>query len=337
MQVVGQFLATLGWLGLTLLISAYLATGIYLAGQWLGYRLSGSRMVLVSGFRFQLARVNGHWHWQRPLTTYPHLVAMPPAQPTRFNYASICFSGGLFSLLTVIISLVTVAQLAVTFNLWLMVAVIWIWVNTLQASQLLPLYRHGRPTAALDYKTAHATDAALTAAYVTQLAAATTITTGRVAPLPVESILLSTGGTDQNYLVVRQAWVTLQWGLQHGIQMRDLLAGLDRLTASFNMVPPADLAIYLDATLYWRLVANQTDAQTLGWYHDVGLQRLRQQVTPLTQYKLRAVYAWRVDQQPAQALDLITQGLTQAQRVQATTEIDWLRALQTEIQTSIKD
>ncbi|MFD1421301.1 hypothetical protein [Lactiplantibacillus songbeiensis] len=337
MQVAGQFLATIGWLGLALIVSELVATGIYLAGQWLGYRLSGSQVVLVAGFRYQIARVTGHWHWQRPLTSYPHLVALPPTDAKRFNYASICFSGGLFSLLTVIISLVTVAQVTVTFNLWLMVAVIWIWVNTLKAGQLLPMMLHGRPTGALDFKTARTSSAALTAAYVTQLAAATTVMTGSVASLPVDAILMPTGGDRQNYLVVRQAWVTLQWGLQHSLSLPDLLTGLDRLAPSFNTLPPADLAIYVDATIYWNLIANRTGAQIIGWYQDTGLQRLRQRYTPLTQYKLQAAYTWRVDHQEAQALALIDRGLIQAKRVAAMTEVEWLKALRTKIQTSGKD
>ncbi|MFC6180612.1 hypothetical protein [Lactiplantibacillus daowaiensis] len=332
MQVAGQFIATIGWLGLGLIVSELLATLIYMAGQWLGSRLSGGRVVAVAGFRYQVIHFEGHWHWQRPLRRYPHLVVAPPTDPERFNYAALCFGGGLFSLLTVILSLVTVAQLKVSFNLWLMVAVIWIWVNTLKAAQLLPMMLHGRATAALDFKTARESPAAMTAAYVTLLTAATMVETGSVASLPVDAILMPQGGSKQNYLVIRQAWVTLQWGQQHGLALPDLLAGLDRLAPSFNTLPPQDLAIYLDATIYWNLMANHQTAQVLAWYRDTGIQRLLHRYAPLTQYKLQAVYAWRVDQQPEQALTLIAQGLKAAQRERDLTELEWLKDLQTQIQ-----
>ncbi|AVK64706.1 hypothetical protein C5Z26_11595 [Lactobacillus sp. CBA3606] len=334
MQLVGQFISTVGWLGLALIGSELGATLIYDLGQWLGYRLIGARVVQIAGFRYQLSRVQGHWRWQHPLTSYPHLVAEPAADTTRFNYAVACFGGGLFSLLVVVLSLVTLGQFTLSFNLWLLAFIIWIWVNTLKVGQLLPMILHGRPTAALNFRTAHESAAAMTAAYVTERAQALQIKTGRVADLPAAMIVLPQGGGNQNYLVVRQAWLVLVWGLQHGLAMPDLLTGLSRLEPSFDKLPPVDLAQYLDATLYWNLMANHLSPQILGWYRDTGVQQLLQRYAPLTNYKLRAVYAWRVDQQPALAQTLIKQGLKAAQRTQNVTEVDWLQALQTQIEAS---
>lgn len=332
MQVVGSLLSTIGWLGLGLIGSLLGATLIYEFGQWLGSRLTGGRVVKIAGYRYQLVHFDGHWRWQRPIHSEPHLVIMPPSESQRFNYAAICFSGGLFNLLTVIFSLVTVQQLAHGFDLWLMIAIIWIWVNTLKALQLLPFVWRGRATAALDFKTARAIPAGTTAAYVTMLATATMVETGSVASLPVDAIQLAPGSTSQNYLIVRQAWVTLQWGQQHGLPLAELLTGLTRLTHSFNELPPADMAVYLDATLYWHLLAEQADVQFIAWIQDHELQRLRQRYTPLTQFKLRAVYQWRVSHQAPTALATIEQGLKWANREHNTTEVMWLKDLQTQIE-----
>ncbi|MGO2971196.1 MAG: hypothetical protein ACTIDJ_08400, partial [Lactiplantibacillus plantarum] len=95
MQVFGQFIATVGWLGLALVASELGATLIHWLGQWVGFRLIGARIVRITGFRLQLSRVRGHWKLERPLTRHPHIVAAPPADAKRFNHAIYCFGGGL--------------------------------------------------------------------------------------------------------------------------------------------------------------------------------------------------------------------------------------------------
>lgn len=331
MQAVGQFIATVGWLGLALIASELGATLIYDLGQWVGFRLTGARVVRIAGFRYQLSKVAGHWKFQRPLTSYPHLVADPPADSQRFNHAVWCFGGGLFSLLTVVLSLVTLGQLTWSFNLWLLVFIIWIWANTLKIGQLLPMNLHGHPTAAKAFRAGRESNAAITAAYVTAKAEALRIQTGSVADLDASMIVLPRDGGNRNYLVIRQAWLILEWGLQHGLATSDLLTGLSRLEPSFNTLPPADLATYLDATIYWNLVTNHPAPQIIGWYQDAGVQHLLKRYAPLQHFKLSAVYEWRVNQQAAQALDLIQTGEKFAKRVHAQDELAWLKALQTQI------
>ncbi|MFC6294353.1 hypothetical protein ACFQH1_03965 [Lactiplantibacillus daoliensis] len=334
MQVTGQFIATVGWLGLALIVSELGATLIYELGQWVGFRLIGARVVQWAGFRYQLTKRDGHWRFSHPLTTYPHLVGMPPADAHKFNHAVYCFGGGLFSLITVVMSLVTLGQFKLSFNLWLLAFIIWIWANTLKIGQLLPMNLHGRPTAAKDFQTARESDAAMTAAYVTAIATALNAQTGSVADLDAAMIEMPRGGGNQNYFVVRQAFLTLEWGLQHGLSTPDLLTGLARLEPSFNTLPPADLARYLDATLYWNFVANRTEPRLIGWYQDTGVQQVLQRYEPLAQYKLQAVYEWRVSKQPATALAKVERGLKLAQRSRETTEVAWLHALKVMIESA---
>jgi len=334
MQVVGQFIATVGWLGLALIASELLATLIYWLGQWIGFRLIGARIVRITGFRLQLSKVNGRWRFERPLTRHPHLVANPPADAKRFNHALYCFGGGLFSLLTVMLSLITLTQFTFKLNLWLFVFIIWIWVNTLKAGQLLPMNLHGHSTAGQEFREGRATDAAMTAAYVTACAAAIKVQTGSVAALDAQMIVMPRDGGNRNYLVVRQAWLILEWGLQHGLSTPELLAGLGRLEPSFNTLPPVDLAKYLDATLYWNLLTDHRAPQIIAWYQDNGVQRLLRRYEPLAHYKLTAVYEWRVHQQPEQALALIKTGLKMAQRVHDEEEIAWLKALRVQVEAS---
>ncbi|BDZ30316.1 hypothetical protein RA086_03915 [Lactiplantibacillus sp. WILCCON 0030] len=334
MQVVGQFIATVGWLGLALIVSELGATLIYELGQWVSFRLIGARVVQIAGFRYHLTKRDGHWRFSHPLTSRPHLVAMPPADAHRFNHAVYCFGGGLFSLITVVLSLVTLGQFKLSFNLWLLAFIIWIWMNTLKIGQLLPMNLHGQPTAAKDFQLARESDAAMTAAYVTAVATALNAQTGSVADLDASMIVMPRGGGNQNYFVVRQAYLTLTWGLQHGLSTPDLLAGLARLEPSFNTLPPADLAKYLDATIYWNLVANRTERQITGWYQDTGVQQLLQRYEPLAYYKLQAAYNWRVAKQPALALTQIKQGLKFAKRSRDVTEQQWLRALKVMIEAS---
>ncbi|WP_318766862.1 hypothetical protein [Lactiplantibacillus carotarum] len=332
MQVVGQFMATVGWLGLALIGSELGATLIYDLGQWVGYRLIGARVVAIAGFRYQLAKVNGHWKFQRPLNSYPHLVATPPADSHRFNHALWCFGGGLFNLLVVVMSLVTLGQFTLQFNLWLFVFIIWIWTNTLKVGQLLPMNLHGRPTAAQEFRMARESTAAMTAAYVTAKATALRVQTGSVADLDASLIVLPRDGGNRNYLVIRQAYLILEWGLQHGLSTPDLLTGLSRLEPSFNTLPQADLARYLDATIYWNLVTNHPAPQIIGWYQDSGVKQILKRYAPLGQYKLQAVYEWRVNDQPARALELIATGEKLAQRTNDQTELGWLKALKVQVE-----
>lgn len=334
MQVAGQFIATVGWLGLALIVSELGAILIYELGQWVGFRLIGARVVQWAGFRLQLTKREGHWRFSRPLTSYPHLVAMPPADAHKFNHAVYCFGGGLFSLITVVMSLVTLGQFKLSFNLWLLAFIIWIWMNTLKIGQLLPMNLHGRPTAAKDFQAARESDAAMTAAYVTAVATALNAQTGSVADLDAAMIVMPRGGGNQNYFVVRQAYLTLEWGLQHGLSTPDLLAGLARLEPSFNTLPPVDLAKYLNATLYWNLLANRTAPQIIGWYKDTGVQQVIQRYEPLAQFRLQAVYNWRVAKQPALALTQIERGLKLAKRSRDVTEVGWLQALKVMIETA---
>ena len=327
MQVAGQFIATVGWLGLALIASEIGATLIYELGQWVGFRLIGARVVQIAGFRYQLTKENGHWKWRHPLTSYPHLVALPNADPTKFNHALYCFGGGLFSLITVVLSLVTLGQFTLSFNLWLLAFIIWIWMNTLKIGQLLPMNLHGRPTAAQDFKTARESDAAMTAAYVTAVAEALRVQNGSVADLDANMIVMPRGGGNQNYFIVRQAWLILEWGLQHGLDTPELLTGLSRLEPSFNTLPPADLARYLDATIYWNLVTNHLEPQIIGWYQDTGVQQLLHRYAPLTNFKLQAAYEWRVAKHPDAALALIDRGLKYARRSHDTIEVAWIQAL----------
>ena len=326
MQVFGQFIATVGWLGLALVASELGATLIHWLGQWVGFRLIGARIVRITGFRLQLSRVRGHWKLERPLTRHPHIVAAPPADAKRFNHAIYCFGGGLFNLLTVMLSLITLNQFKFSFDLWLFAFIIWIWVNTLKAAQLLPMNLHGYPTAGQEFRQARESTAAMTAAYVTACAAA-----GSVRDLDASMIVMPRDGGNRNYLVVRQAWLILEWGLQHGLDTPELLAGLSRLEPSFNTLPPADLAKYLDATLYWNLVTNHRDPQIIAWYQDDGVQQLLRRYQPLAHYKLTAVYEWRVHQQPEQALALIEKGIKIAQRLHDEEEIAWLKALRVQV------
>ena len=331
MQVFGQFIATVGWLGLALVASELGATLIHWLGQWVGFRLIGARIVRITGFRLQLSRVRGHWKLERPLTRHPHIVAAPSADAKRFNHAIYCFGGGLFNLLTVMLSLITLNQFKFSFDLWLFAFIIWIWVNTLKAVQLLPMNLHGYPTAGQEFRQARESTAAMTAAYVTACAAAVKVQTGSVRDLDASMIVMPRDGGNRNYLVVRQAWLILEWGLQHGLDTSELLAGLSRLEPSFNTLPPADLAKYLDATLYWNLVTNHRDPQIIAWYQDDGVQQLLRRYQPLAHYKLTAVYEWRVHQQPEQALELIGKGLKIAQRLHDEEEIAWLKALRLQV------
>lgn len=331
MQVFGQFIATVGWLGLALVASELGATLIHWFGQWVGFRLIGARIVRIAGFRLQLSKVHGHWKLERPLTRHPHLVAAPPADAKRFNHAIYCFGGGLFNLLTVMLSLITLNQFKFSFDLWLFALIIWIWVNTLKAAQLLPMNLHGYPTAGQEFRQARESTAAMTAAYVTACAAAIKVQTGSVRDLDASMIVMPRDGGNRNYLVVRQAWLILEWGLQHGLDTLELLAGLSRLEPSFNTLPPVDLAKYLDATLYWNLVTNHRDPQILAWYQDDGVQQLLSRYQPLAHYKLTAVYEWRVHQQAEQALALIEKGLKLAQRLHEEEEIAWLKALRVQV------
>lgn len=331
MQVFGQFIATVGWLGLALVASELGATLIHWFGQWVGFRLIGARIVRIAGFRLQLSKVHGHWKLERPLTRHPHLVAAPPADAKRFNHAIYCFGGGLFNLLTVMLSLITLNQFKFSFDLWLFALIIWIWVNTLKAAQLLPMNLHGYPTAGQEFRQARESTAAMTAAYVTACAAAIKVQTGSVRDLDASMIVMPRDGGNRNYLVVRQAWLILEWGLQHGLDTPELLAGLSRLEPSFNTLPPVDLAKYLDATLYWNLVTNHRDPQILAWYQDDGVQQLLSRYQPLAHYKLTAVYEWRVHQQAEQALALIEKGLKLAQRLHEEEEIAWLKALRVQV------
>ncbi|AUV72291.1 hypothetical protein C1940_07370 [Lactiplantibacillus plantarum subsp. plantarum] len=331
MQVFGQFIATVGWLGLALVASELGATLIHWLGQWVGFRLIGARIVRITGFRLQLSRIRGHWKLERPLTRHPHIVAAPPADAKRFNHAIYCFGGGLFNLLTVMLSLITLNQFKFSFDLWLFAFIIWIWVNTLKAAQLLPMNLHGYPTAGQEFRQARESTAAMTAAYVTACAAAVKVQTGSVRDLDTSMIVMPRDGGNRNYLVVRQAWLILEWGLQHGLDTPELLAGLSRLEPSFNTLPPADLAKYLDATLYWNLVTNHRDPQIIAWYQDDGVQQLLRRYQPLAHYKLTAVYEWRVHQQPEQALALIEKGLKIAQRLHDEEEIAWLKALRVQV------
>lgn len=52
MQVFGQFIATVGWLGLALVASELGATLIHWLGQWVGFRLIGARIVRITVFDF---------------------------------------------------------------------------------------------------------------------------------------------------------------------------------------------------------------------------------------------------------------------------------------------
>lgn len=332
MQVMGPFIATIGWLGLALIASELVATLIYDLGQWVGYRLIGARVVAVVGFRYRLCRVNGHWKFQRPLRAYPHLVAMPAADPKKFNHALYCFGGGLFNLLVVVMSLVTVNQFKLGYSLWLFVFIIWIWINTLKVGQLLPLNLHGRPTAAQEFRAARESTAAMTAAYVTACARALKLQTGSVADLDAGMIVMPRDGGNQNYLVIRQAFLILEWGLQHGLSTTDLLTGLSRLEPSFNRLPQADLARYLSATIYWNLYTGHPAPQIIGWYHDGGVQQLLKRYEPLSYYRLRAVYAWRVEHQPQQALELIKLGTKYAKRANEVTELGWLKTLRVRVE-----
>ena len=331
MQVIGQFVATVGWLGLALVASELGATLIHWFGQWVGFRLIGARIVRIAGFRLQLSKVNGRWKLERPLTRHPHLVAAPPADAKRFNHAIYCFGGGLFNLLAVMLSLITLNQFKFSFDLWLFAFIIWIWVNTLKAAQLLPMNLHGYPTAGQEFRQARESTAAMTAAYVTACAAAIRVQTGSVRDLDASMIVMPRDGGNRNYLVVRQAWLILEWGLAHGLDTPELLAGLSRLEPSFNTLPPVDLAKYLDATLYWNLVTNHREPQILAWYQDAGVQQLLRRYQPLSHYKLTAVYEWRVHQQPDQALALIKKGLQLAQRLHDEEEIAWLKALRVQV------
>ncbi|MDV0429458.1 hypothetical protein RXV91_00995 [Lactiplantibacillus sp. DA1] len=331
MQVFGQFIATVGWLGLALVASELGATLIHWLGQWVSFRLIGARIVRITGFRLQLSKVHGHWKLERPLTRHPHLVAAPPTDAHRFNHAIYCFGGGLFNLLTVMLSLITLNQFKFSFDLWLFALIIWIWVNTLKAAQLLPMNLHGYPTAGQEFRQARESTAAMTAAYVTACAAAIKVQTGSVRDLDASMIVMPRDGGNRNYLVVRQAWLILEWGLQHGLDTSELLAGLSRLEPSFNTLPPVDLAKYLDATLYWNLITNHRDPQILAWYQDDGVQQLLRRYQPLAHYKLTAVYEWRVHQQPEQALALIEKGLKLAQRLHEEEEIAWLKALRVQV------
>ncbi|MFB9769940.1 hypothetical protein [Lactiplantibacillus modestisalitolerans] len=334
MQVVGEFIATVGWLGLALIASEIGATLIYELGQWVGFRLTGARVVRWVGFRYQLSRVAGHWRFQRPLAAFPHLVADPPDDATRFNHAAYCFGGGLFSLLTVILSLVTLIQFKLAVDLWFFILIIWIWVNTLKVVQLLPMNWRGRPTAAKEFMAGRASQAAVTAAYVTAKAHALKIQTGSVATLDARLIVMPRDGGNRNYLVVRQAALILEWGLQHGLAMPELLTGLARLEPSFNTIPTADLARYLNATLYWNLATDHATARIISWYHDAGVQRVLRRYQPLQQFRLTAVFEWRVNHQQAAALSQITAGLKHAQRVHDLDEVAVLKALQTRIESS---
>ncbi|KRO14938.1 hypothetical protein IV64_GL001784 [Lactiplantibacillus xiangfangensis] len=332
MQVVGSFIATIGWLGLALIASELLSTLIYDLGQWVGYRLIGARVVALVGFRYQLCKVDGHWKFQRPLTAYPHLVAMPPVDPKRFNHALYCFGGGLFNLLVIVLSLVTMMQFTWDFNLWLFIFIIWVWANTLKVGQLLPMNFHGRPTAAQEFRAARESTAAMTAAYVTATATALKMQTGSVADLDAAMIVMPRNGGNQNYLVVRQAFLILEWGLQHGLSTPDLLAGLSRLEPSFNLVPPADLARYMTATLYWNLFSEHPAPQIIGWYQDLGVQQLLKRYEPLANFKLQAVYEWQINHQSKRALELIDAGLKFAQRSNASEELVWLKALRVRVE-----
>lgn len=332
MQVVGPFIATIGWLGLALIVSELAATLIYDVGQWVGFRLIGARVVAIVGFRYQLCKVDGHWKFQRPLTAYPHLVAMPAADPRRFNHALYCFGGGLFNLLAVVLSLVTMLQFTWSFNLWLFIFIIWVWTNTLKVGQLLPMNLHGRATAAREFRAARESNAAMTAAYVTACAQALKMQTGSVAGLDANMIVMPRHGGNQNYLVVRQAFLILEWGLQHGLTTPDLLAGLSRLEPSFNTLPPADLARYMTATLYWNLYSEHPAPQIIGWAQDTGVQQLLKRYEPLANFKLRAVYEWQVNQQPQRALELIATGMKYARRSNATAELVWLKALKVRVE-----
>ncbi len=229
------------------------------------------------------------------------------------------------------LSLITLNQFKFSFDLWLFAFIIWIWVNTLKAAQLLPMNLHGYPTAGQGFRQARESTAAMTAAYVTACAAAVKVQTGSVRDLDASMIVMPRDGGNRNYLVVRQAWLILEWGLQHGLDTPELLAGLSRLEPSFNTLPPADLAKYLDATLYWNLVTNHRDPQIIAWYQDDGVQQLLRRYQPLAHYKLTAVYEWRVHQQPEQALALIEKGLKIAQRLHDEEEIAWLKALRVQV------
>ncbi|CAM3173712.1 hypothetical protein [Lactiplantibacillus plajomi] len=336
MQVAGQLISTIGWLGLALIASELLATLIYDVGQWVGFRLTGARVVALVGFRYQLSRVAGHWKFQRPLTAYPHLIAMPAEDPRRFNHALYCFGGPLFNLLVVVMSLVTMLQFTLGYSLWLFVFIIWIWVNTLKVAQLLPMNWFGRPTAGQEFRAARESTAAMTAAYVTACARALKVQTGRVADLDAGMIVMPRDGGNRNYLVVRQANLILEWGLQHGLSTSELLSGLARLEPSFNTIPRADLAHYLDATIYWNLYSDHPAPQVTGWYQDAGVAQLLRRYEPLGNFKLRAVYEWRVNQAPQRALALITRGLKYARRSNDLTEIDWLKALRARVEASAK-
>ena len=199
MQVFGQFIATVGWLGLALVASELGATLIHWLGQWVGFRLIGARIVRIAGFRLQLSKVHGHWKLERPLTRHPHLVAAPPADAKRFNHAIYCFGGGLFNLLTVMLSLITLNQFKFSFDLWLFALIIWIWVNTLKAAQLLPMNLHGYPTAGQEFRQARESTAAMTAAYVTACAAAIKVQTGSVRDLDASMIVMPRDGGNRNY------------------------------------------------------------------------------------------------------------------------------------------
>ncbi len=95
MQVFGQFIATVGWLGLALVASELGATLIHWLGQWVGFRLIGARIVRITGFRLQLSRVRGHWKLERPLTRHPHIVhprRMPNGSITPFIVLAVACS-----------------------------------------------------------------------------------------------------------------------------------------------------------------------------------------------------------------------------------------------------